>query len=125
MWVDTAGAHMLREAVTERLGDGTLTITTPDGTRHSTQARNVVLAPASGYVEAVYGELQRRRRSRLTDDDYVRVADVYRHAVTDGRSAQHAVKDTFTVSQSRAATMIAEARKRGLLPPTTRGKAQA
>jgi hypothetical protein len=72
-----------------------------------------------------YREVQRRRRSRLTPADYQRVADVYRQAVADGRPVQQAVADDFFVGRQRGASLIAEARRRGLLPQTTKGKKQA
>lgn len=103
---------------------GTAIFTAADGTQIEAQA---VLGPhvPEDYAQQAHEELRRRRRGRLTDSDYERVAQVYRAAIAEGRPTQHAVKDAFTVSQSRAAALIGEARKRGLLPPTTRGKAKA
>lgn len=121
-FIDEGAAHLAREAA-KQTGTATLTFTKPDGTQVSHEVENATFGPGPDYVEGVYNELQRRRRSRVTDADYERVAQVYREAAANGESVQHAVKDAFTVSQSRAAAMIGEARRRGLLPPTTPGKA--
>ncbi len=69
-----------------------------------------------------------RRRAGRTSRDVTpellgRVAEVYRKNIT-GHPAK-AVRQQFQVSPRMAAEYISRARKRGLLPPTTRGKKKA
>ena len=83
---------------------------------------SVILGPR--FVEEAQAELQRRRRSRLSDEDYLQVARVYRAATAGGQPAQRAVADAMYVSIPRAAALISEARRRNLLPPARRGRSQ-
>lgn len=64
------------------------------------------------------------RSSRdITPDLLERVAEVYRNNITGypGKAVQH----HFQVSQRTAAEYVSRARKRGLLPPTKKGKKNA
>lgn len=61
-----------------------------------------------------------RRRKRLDDAHYEKVAKVYREAKTRPRAA---VADHFYVAHSTAARWVTECRERGLLPKTSRGRA--
>lgn len=70
-------------------------------------------------------EISRQRRARRPDSDYVKVAEAYRDAHNRRLAVQSNVARAMHVSTSQAATLIAEARRRGLLPPTTKGKARA
>lgn len=63
---------------------------------------------------------RRRRAKKLDDEHYRRVADEYRDAFTKPRQY---VAHYFDVSPATASDYIREARRRGFLPPTTRGKA--
>lgn len=66
-----------------------------------------------------------RRAAHLDDDHYEAVARVYSHASDRGVAPRKAVAETMHVSQPTASRWIGEARRRGLLPPTTPGKAKA
>lgn len=70
---------------------------------------------------------RRRRisRQRWTDGELRKVADAYRRALSEGRSAQKAIQDEFYVSRSRACVLIRNARAANLLPPATTGRRQA
>lgn len=59
------------------------------------------------------------------DDHYEEVAQVYRRAFAEGQPPRRAVAEWFNVSPSAASKWVAEARKRGTLPPTERGVARA
>lgn len=70
------------------------------------------------------GRLRMGRTSReITPQLLERVAQVYRENIT-GRPTK-AVEHHFQVSQRMAAEYVSRARKRGLLPPTKKGKKQA
>ena len=78
------------------------------------------------YVDALrfVGRMRAGRTSRdITPQLLERVAAVYRDNIT-GRPTK-AVQHHFQVSQRMAAEYVSRARKRGLLPPTKRGKKQA
>lgn len=98
-----------------------------DGVARSTTTnealRDMRFEVSDNFTEETFAELQRRRGMQLTGEDFERVAHVYREARSEKRSAQKAVADEFFVSVARAKQLIAEARSRGLLPATTRGKA--
>lgn len=69
----------------------------------------------------------RRRRPRggfLRRGDFQKVADVYTDALRRGEPPRLAVAVKFQLSPSAAAKRIARAREHGLLPPTTRGRAE-
>jgi hypothetical protein len=70
---------------------------------------------------------RRRTRSRITRDRLEEVADVYRSALGEGSTHPvEVVRDKLGIgSASTAAKYVMRAREAGLLPPTTRGKAQA
>lgn len=70
-------------------------------------------------------QISRQRRVRRPDSDFERIAEVYRDALDRGLGVQASVARAMHVTSSQAATLIAEARRRGLLPPTTKGKARA
>jgi len=70
-------------------------------------------------------QISRQRRARRPDSDYERIADVYRDALDRGLAVQASVARAMHVSPSQAATLIADTRRRGLLPATTKGKARA
>lgn len=70
-------------------------------------------------------KISRQRRARRPDSDFQRIAEVYREALDRGLGVQTSVARAMHVSPSQAATLIAETRRRGLLPPTTKGKARA
>jgi hypothetical protein len=72
-------------------------------------------------LRIVVRELSRRQRSRLTDADYQRVADAYRRGERDGVPVKGAVAAEMCVTESRAAQLISESRKRGLLGPRRSG----
>ena len=65
----------------------------------------------------------RRSRPRLDDDHFRDVAGIYRSALGDGLDPVAQVKAAFSVARSTAGRWVVEARKRGHLGPTTRGKA--
>jgi hypothetical protein len=63
---------------------------------------------------------RRRRRSQRTDEYLTRVAEIYGKAFHEGRGVQRAVADELHIAVPTAANTIAEARRRGFLPPTKR-----
>lgn len=83
----------------------------------------LVLGPR--VVEELQRELSRRRRSRLSQADYEKVARVYRDAVQHGDPAQKAVAEAMFVTKSRASALIQEARRRDLIPPARKGRKQS
>lgn len=60
----------------------------------------------------------------LQRGDHQAVADVYLRAVAAGEKPRMAVAKAFTLSPSAAAKRIARAREHGLIPATTRGRAE-
>lgn len=66
-----------------------------------------------------------RRGSRIADAQLRTVASVYREALRTGAPPAEAVKDELGVPRSTAGRWVAEARRRGFLPATTRGRAAA
>jgi hypothetical protein len=72
----------------------------------------------------VIGNLRMGKTSRsITPQLLERVAKVYRDNIS--HTPTKAVEHHFQVSQRMAAEYVSRARKRGLLPPTKRGKKQA
>ena len=71
------------------------------------------------------GQRKPRRGKRLQDDELRQVADVYRSAFELGRPPTAAVQDEFRIAYPTAGRWVMEARRRGFLPPTTRGVAAA
>jgi hypothetical protein len=62
-------------------------------------------------------EIKARRRSRLTDDDFAQIAEVYRLATEADASVLEAVAAARLVSRSQAGWLIQRAREEGYLPP--------
>ena len=84
----------------------------------------VVESPAYADALRFVGRMRAGRTSRdITPQLLERVAAVYRDNIA-GRPTK-AVEHHFQVSQRMAAEYVSRARKRGLLPPTKRGKKQA
>lgn len=130
VYVDQAAAYLVAQAATQTFTEGTLRIGSGDS--QATYAvgpeepvKRITVRPGADFTEDVFKEMQRRRKARHTDEDYQRVADVYRDAAATGRSVQRAVADAMVVEIPTAARLISECRKRGLLPPTSKGKAKA
>ena len=69
-------------------------------------------------------EAMKPRRVRRPLSDYERVAEIYRKACDEGMAVQASVAQEMGVTPTQAGTLIHAARKLGLLPPTTRGKAR-
>jgi hypothetical protein len=68
----------------------------------------------------------RRRKHHLDDEHYKTVAAIYRAALVDPKRRKtptKAVQEHFTVAKPTAARWVMECRRRGLLDPTTRGRA--
>ena len=59
------------------------------------------------------------------DRRYQRVARVYREAWARGERPTRAVAQEFGVTSKHAGTLVRRARERGLLPPTSQGRAAA
>jgi hypothetical protein len=72
-----------------------------------------------------WGAKPDRRRPQLDDEHYVRVAHLYSSAANRGTPPRKAVASVMRVSEPTASRWIAEARGRGLLPPTSPGRARA
>lgn len=70
-------------------------------------------------------EVRRQRRMRRPDSDFRKVASIYKKAYRLGYNVQDAVAREMFVSRARAGILISEARKRGFLPKTKKGKAKA
>ena len=68
---------------------------------------------------------ERRGRKGHPPEYFEDVARVYREADQRHLPRIRAVADYFSTSESNAGRLISEARKRELLPPTTRGKPKA
>jgi hypothetical protein len=66
--------------------------------------------------------LERPARRRLPDSFYERVAETYRAAIARGLKPRRAIAEAADVSLDVSGRWIREARKRGLLPPTSPGK---
>jgi hypothetical protein len=65
----------------------------------------------------------RSGRSRMSQERLSQVADIYREHINDRPT--EAVKRAFGVQHRTAARYVQQARERGLLPPTVRGKKKA
>lgn len=69
-------------------------------------------------------QLAKPQRERFRDEShYEKVANVYRSALTAGLDPVKQVQQQFFLARSTAGRHVMEARKRGFLGPTTRGKA--
>lgn len=66
---------------------------------------------------------RKRKRRTITDDFLREVATVYADALQEGRPPKQAVSDELNGSYPTAGRWVSEARKRGILPPTSPGKA--
>jgi len=77
---------------------------------------------AAEMVEAIEQRPKKTGRPAHGAEHWVKVVAVYRQAHIERRPPTQAVAKAFEVNKSTAAKYVAEARKRGLLPPTTRGK---
>lgn len=87
-------------------------------------ARSAIDAGAFTEHLRFVGRMRAGRTSRdITPQLLERVAKVYRDNID--RYPTKAVQHHFQVSQRMAAEYVSRARKRGLLPPTKRGKKQA
>jgi hypothetical protein len=71
-----------------------------------------LMSPASGPVEI----------GRRTAATLVRVAELYREAIEAGKPVTAYIASELVVSESRASSLIYEARQAGKLPKTTRGR---
>ncbi len=93
----------------------------------TTEAGDVVLGWGSRDIrDAARKDVELARRGlrrKVTPSFLADVADTYREHVND--QPVQAVRARFGVKQRTAAGYIEQARKQGLLPPTTRGKAKA
>lgn len=69
--------------------------------------------------------LERPRGRKLADDFYEKVADAYRAATARGLRPRTAIAETAGVTTDVAGRWVREARKRGLLPPTSPGRVKA
>lgn len=130
VYVDKAAAELVALAATETITSGRLSITPASGSMEfdvgpDGPVRSVTIKPSSQFREDVFREMARRRNARHTDEHYRQVAEVYRQAEQEGRPVQRAVADAMVVEIPTAARLISEARKRGLLPPTTKGRKKA
>jgi hypothetical protein len=76
----------------------------------------------SGYVHPELQPLKRPKGRNLSDEFYATVAERYRDAAARGLSPRTAISEAASVSTDVAGRWVREARKRGLLPPTTPGK---
>lgn len=121
-------AYALHRA-TERTeaGPGMVTIRTGAGDEASVP---VASATVKRTDPAVYTQARAQsataRRRRLSDDDLTRVAETYQTAQHDKQPVIAAVAQEMHVSKSRAAHLIKEARKAGILPPAQpRGNSNA
>lgn len=91
-------------------------------------ALRLATEPGGSYVtvdlaewDALYKTLPPKERAgALTEEDFRRVADVYRSAVASGHPPTKTVADTLGYSRSRAAALVSEARTRGHLGPAPR-----
>lgn len=70
-------------------------------------------------------KLERPSGRRLSDDFYAGVATLYRAAAARGLNPRITVAEVAGASTEVAGRWVREARKRGQLPPTTPGKANA
>lgn len=66
-----------------------------------------------------------RRRPTLDEDHYAEIARVYSDAAHRGSRPRQAVAKPMFTSGTTASRWIGEARRRGLLPATTPGRARA
>ena len=78
-----------------------------------------------GESAAPWGERPARGKARLDDQHFAQVAQLYSAAVQRGRPPGKAVAEAMHASRPTVTRWLAEARKRGLLPPTTQGRAGA
>lgn len=72
-----------------------------------------------------WGAKTERRRPQLDDEHYAEVARVYSNAANRGLPPRRTVASVMRVSEPTASRWIAETRSRGLLPPTSPGRARA
>lgn len=128
--LDVLGSHLYAELASRRVTEGVVTIGSGDSETTweigpSGPVVGVTLRPGEAFREAKFQELRKRRRSHRSDEDYQLVAEIYRRAQAEDELVQQSVADALHVSKAHAARLIGEARKRGFLPRTTKGKAKA
>jgi hypothetical protein len=69
------------------------------------------------------GAIKEGRGSRAERGQLVEVAETYLRAMNEGRPPAKAVSEELKYSRSHAGRLVGEARKAGLLPPTSPGQA--
>jgi hypothetical protein len=111
-------AYALHRA-TERIeaGPGKVTIRTSGAEVSVPVARATLKRTDPAAYGAALEQAATARRRRLTDDDLTRVAETYQTAQHDKQPVIAAVAQEMHVSRSRAAHLIKEARRAGILPP--------
>jgi len=129
-FLDVLGSHLYAELASRRVTEGVVTIGSGEYEQTweigpSGPVLGVTLRPGEAFREAKFQELRKRRRSHRSDEDYQQVAEIYRRAQAEEAPVQESVAKALHVSTAHAARLIGEARKRGFLPPTTKGKAKA
>jgi hypothetical protein len=79
---------------------------------------------ATGAADEISLGKSSRRGGRPAHDDayYQNVAAVYRAALVAGEHPTEAVGNAFFLGKSAASNLVARCRKKGLLPPTKRGR---
>lgn len=96
----------------------------PDGHTGAFQLKRELDAGRSNVAHVSRGARATPGRGKRTPDEYLqRVADIYMAAVADGSAPTKAVQASLIVGYSTAGRLVGLARKKGLLPPTTKGKA--
>jgi len=68
---------------------------------------------------------ERAIRVRITAETLADVADLYRRAVADHRPPIVTISEVYAVSRGVANKWVSNARRAGLLPPTTKGRSRA
>lgn len=113
-----------RNSLEDRLGS--LTEAMQEDPDLANEVPTSMLDEWQGNVENL--DAARRKPGRpveVTDDDYRKVAEIYRQALANGQPVLETIAGQLFISKDTAAKRIRTARDRGYLPPTSRGKARS
>jgi len=102
--------------------DSTTSLKIDGISRIKAESSNRALVVGPRHVKEIQAELARRRRAPRIHDRYVQVAELYKNAKAKRSPVREYIASELFVGKSTAEKLIAETRRRGLLPPGLPGR---